>query len=91
VDVTKIVAGSGDIAAERSSVANFSRVADRIWTGGDLHSHLGDVAMLAALAAIQAAGITHILDNRLECSDERFVRAHAPKIDYFWNGQDDAG
>jgi len=55
VDVTKIVSGGGDIAAERSSVANISRVADRIWTGGDLPSHLGDVAMLADLAAIQAA------------------------------------
>ena len=91
MDVTKIVSGRGDIAAERSSVASISRVADRVWTGGDLPSHLGDVAMLADLAAIQAAGITHILDNRIECTDERFVRAHAPKIDYFWNGQDDAG
>ena len=34
---------------------------------------------------------THILDNRIEWSDEAFVEAHAPKIDYFWNGQDDAG
>ena len=91
MDVTKIVSGSGDIAAERSSVANISRVDERIWTGGDLPSHLGDAAMLADLAGIQKAGITHILDNRIEWSDEAFVEAHAPKIDYFWNGQDDAG
>jgi len=91
VNVTKSVSGRGDTAGEWTAVANISRVANRIWTGGDLPSHLGDAAMLADLAAIQAAGITHILDNRIECSDERFVQAHAPTIDYFWNGQDDAG
>lgn len=76
---------------EQSGGANISYIANRVWTGGDLPSHLDDEAMLAALAGIQKAGITHILDNRVECSDEAFVEAHAPTITYWWNGQDDAG
>ena len=72
-------------------MANISRVTDRIWTGGDLPSHLGDAAMLVDLADYQRVGITHILDNRIECSDEAFVEAHAPRMTYWWNGQDDAG
>jgi len=78
-------------SSEKSTVANISRVTDRIWTGGDLPSHLGDEAMLVDLADYQRVGISHVLDNRIECSDEAFVEVHAPKIDYFWNGQDDAG
>lgn len=77
--------------AQESLGANISFIADRVWTGGDLPSHLDDEAMLADLADIQKAGITHILDNRIECSDEPFVQAHAPKMTYRWNGQDDAG
>lgn len=72
-------------------MANISYITGRIWTGGDLPSHLGEAAMLADLTQMQNAGITHILDNRIEWSDEAFVEAHAPKIDYFWNGQDNAG
>ena len=72
-------------------MANISYITDRVWTGGDLPFHLGQTAMAVDLAEIQTAGITNIIDNRLECSDEPFVRAHAPKIGYLWNGQDDAG
>lgn len=82
---------SGAATAEQSAGANINYIAGRVWTGGDLPSHLDDAAMLADLAGIQKAGITHILDNRLECSDEAFVEAHAPKMTYCWNGQDDAG
>jgi dual specificity phosphatase 3 len=70
---------------------DISRVADRVWTGGDMPSHRGVAAMLEALADLRAAGITHIIDNRLEWSDEDFVRQHAPEMTYLWNGQDDAG
>ena len=76
---------------EENTVTNISRITDHIWTGGDLPWHLGENAMLADLAEIQNVGITHILDNRIECSDERFVQAHAPRMNYLWNGQDDAG
>jgi dual specificity phosphatase 3 len=72
-------------------MANISYITDRVWTGGDLPSDLGDEAMLTDLAQIENAGITHILDNRIEWSDERFVRAHAPQLGFLWNGADDAG
>lgn len=72
-------------------MANISKVSDRVWTGGDLPYDLGLTAMRVELAEIRAAGITAIIDNRLECSDEDFVAAHAPGIGYLWNGQDDAG
>jgi dual specificity phosphatase 3 len=72
-------------------MANISKVAGRVWTGGDLPYDAGLAAMRAELAQIRAAGITAIIDNRLECSDEEFVAAHAPEIGYLWNGQDDAG
>lgn len=72
-------------------MANISQVGERIWTGGDLPAHLGEVAMLGELAEIRAAGITHVIDNRLEWSDERFFRRHAPDLRYLWNGADDVG
>ena len=72
-------------------MANISYIANRVWTGGDLPSDLGEEAMLADLADIQAAGITDILDNRIEWSDEEFVRTHAPNLGFMWNGADDAG
>ena len=77
--------------AEGGCAVNISYVTSRIWTGGDLPSELGDEAMLAGLAEIQDAGITHILDNRIEWSDEEFIRAHAPDLSFMWNGADDVG
>ncbi len=78
-------------AEKEATVPNISRVGERVWTGGDLPSHLGDEAMLADLAGYRAVGITHVIDNRIEWSDEDFMRRHAPDITYVWNGQDDAG
>jgi hypothetical protein len=72
-------------------VTDISYIARRVWTGGDLPSDLGDEAMLADLVAIQEAGITDILDNRIEWSDEEFVRTHAPHLGFLWNGADDVG
>jgi dual specificity phosphatase 3 len=70
---------------------NISYIAGHVWTGGDLPSELGDEAMFAGLLEIQSAGITHILDNRIEWSDEVFVRTHAPGLGFLWNGADDVG
>ena len=77
--------------AEDGPVVSISYITDRVWTGGDLPSDLGDEAMLAGMAEIQDAGITHILDNRIEWSDEEFIRAHAPDLAFLWNGADDVG
>jgi len=74
-----------------NAVANISRITEQVWTGGDLPVHIGEAAMLAALREIQAANVTHIIDNRIERSDELFVATHAPHLGYLWNGQDDAG
>lgn len=90
MNVRKVASGGGATTGE-GIVANISRVTHRVWTGGDLPSDLGEEAMLASLGEIQKAGITHILDNRIEWSDEAFVEAHAPTMKYCWNGQDDAG
>jgi len=70
---------------------NISRITEQLATGGDLPLHLGTVAMLTDLREVQARGVTHILDNRLEWSDEQFVSRHAPAIAYLHNGQDDIG
>ncbi len=70
---------------------DISQVTDRVWTGGDLPSHLGEHQMADAVDELRVLGITHIIDNRLEWSDEDFVRSHAPEMGYVWNPQDDAG
>lgn len=70
---------------------DISRVSDRLWTGGGMRSHLGKRAMLADLAELRQAGITLVIDCRLEWSDETFVRRHAPEVHYVTNPQDDAG
>jgi dual specificity phosphatase 3 len=47
--------------------------------------------MLAGRTEIQDAGITHVLDNRIEWSHGKLVRAHAPNLGLMWNGADDVG
>ena len=82
---------SGASTAGDGSGANISYITGRVWTGGDLPSDLGEQEMLADLVHIQNAGITNILDNRIEWSDEEFVRTHAPDLGFLWNGADDVG
>jgi dual specificity phosphatase 3 len=81
----------GAFLPEDGPVADISCIASRVWTGGDLPSDLGEDEMLDDLVAIQNAGITHILDNRIEWSDEEFIRTHAPELHFLWNGADDMG
>ena len=47
-------------------MANISLVIRQLATGGDLPLHLGADAMRVHLTEIQAAGVTHIIDNRIE-------------------------
>lgn len=87
----KSQSAGGTATGKRNVGANISYISGRVWTGGDLPSDLGEEAMLADLVAIQNAGITDILDNRIEWSDAEFIAAHAPDMYYLWNGADDAG
>ncbi len=68
---------------------NFDFVTDRLATGGDLHWR-EDLA-LVDLDGLVGTGITHIVDCRMEWSDEDFVAAHAPGVAYLHAGVDDAG
>ena len=68
---------------------NFDFITPQMATGGDLPPH--DEHALEALLEWRHLGITHILDNRLEWSDEEFVAQQAADIVYLHNGVDDAG
>ncbi len=70
-------------------MTNISRVTPHMWTGGDLPGER-DVA-LAALDDWDRIGITHVIDNRIEWSDEQLVAEVLPHVDYLHNGVDDAG
>lgn len=76
-------------STERTPLPNFDFVTDRLATGGDLHWR--EDQALADLAALVAAGITHVVDCRQEWTDEEFVARHAPQITYLHVGVDDAG
>lgn len=68
---------------------NIAFLTDRLATGGDLHQDPGIARV--QLAALVDLGVTHIVDCRMEWSDEDFVAEHAPGIAYLHNGVDDAG
>lgn len=70
-------------------MANISRITDRLFTGGDLPAEHD--LLLRDVEDWQAVGITHVIDNRLEWSDEDIVAELAPSIAYLHNGVDDAG
>jgi len=72
-----------------STNLNISQLTDELWTGGDLPDALTRAA--ARLEGWRQHGIRHIIDNRLECSDEGLVKVLAPEICYLHNGVDDAG
>lgn len=71
------------------TVANADFVTERLAVGGDLDFHDDDL-MQAQVLALWDAGITHVLDARLECSDE-LVWAQVPDVEFRWDGIDDAG
>ena len=68
---------------------NLDFVTDRIATGGDLPPRREDAA--AALRVWQDLGITHVIDNRQEWTDEDLVAGLAPDMRYLCNGVADAG
>ena len=62
---------------------------DQIVISGDLHEDREQA--VAQLRTWTEAGITHILDTRIEWSDAELVADNAPQIVYGWIGADDAG
>jgi hypothetical protein len=70
-------------------MANITELIPGIWTGGDLPGVTDDAVV--DIGAWVDAGITHVVDNRIEWSDQELVGFVAPRIHYLHNGADDAG
>ena len=70
-------------------MANITRLTDNLFTGGDLPPFAPD--HLEHIEDWVEAGITHVIDNRIEWTDEDLVAEHAPQIVYLHHGVDDAG
>jgi dual specificity phosphatase 3 len=67
--------------------ANLDFVTPRLAIGGDLDPRLA----ADQLADLDALGITHIVDCRIEWSDEALVARQLPDVGYLHHGIDDAG
>lgn len=70
--------------------ANASFVTPYLAIGGDLETNVHDVA-LGQLRELRDAGITHVIDVRLEWNDEEWVRERNADVEYLHLGIDDAG
>src|SRR5688572_3001682 len=70
-------------------LANASFVTPRLLVGGDLA--VRDDLATAQLEELAGLGLTHIVDARIEWSDESRVAAMRPALRYLHHGMDDAG
>jgi dual specificity phosphatase 3 len=70
--------------------ANASFVTPYLAIGGDLRTTSEDVAV-DQLSELGDAGITHVVDVRVEWSDEHWVRERRADLEYLHLGIDDAG
>ncbi len=70
--------------------ANADFVTEQLVVGGDL-DYWNDSLGYLQLAELVEAGITHIVDARVEASSELFVAEFAPEVTYQHHGMDDAG
>lgn len=70
-------------------MANLDFITPNLATGGDLPNETPDA--IRDLEEWQRLGITHVIDNRLEWDDSKFVAQWAPEINYLHNGVDDHG
>lgn len=70
--------------------ANAAFVTPRLLVGGDLDQQ--DNARAAEqLAELVEAGVTHVVDVRIEADDRAFVGEVADGVTYLWHGMDDMG
>ncbi|MCC2593785.1 dual specificity protein phosphatase family protein [Tessaracoccus sp. OS52] len=72
------------------TTANADFVTDRIVVGGDFETRYTGLA-LTQLRELVDAGVTHIIDTRVERDDRAVVAEHAPHIEYLHLGVDDDG
>ena len=72
------------------TTADAAFVTPQLLVGGDLDTSDDDLAG-RQLAELVEAGVTHVLDARIEWSDESWVAEVAPTVDYLHHGMDDAG
>lgn len=71
-------------------VADAAFVTDRLLVGGDLDTRDGDLAG-RQLRELVDAGVTHLVDTRIEWDDLAWVAERSPEIGYLHLGMDDAG
>jgi dual specificity phosphatase 3 len=79
-----------DSALPLAELANLHFVTPKLAVGGDLSSEDEGLSRLQ-LAEISELGITHVVDTRMEWSDEQAVAEHASHVRYLHHGMDDAG
>ena len=73
-----------------AKLANLHFVTPQLAIGGDLSTHDPGLSRLQ-LTEICELGITHVVDTRLEWSDEQALAESAPQVHYLHHGMDDAG
>jgi hypothetical protein len=70
--------------------ADAAFVTPHLLVGGDLDTTDNELAS-RQLAELLEAGVTHLVDARIEWSDEQWVAEAAPALGYLHHGMDDAG
>ena len=80
--------GSPDLPA--LEVADASFVTEHLLVGGDLGTQDEDLAA-RQLRELVDAGVTHLVDTRIEWDDKAWVAERSPDLVYRHHGMDDAG
>lgn len=70
--------------------ANLHFVTSALAIGGDIDLY-DDSLATKQIADLEALGITHVIDCRLEWSDAELFDEHLPHLGYLHHGMDDAG
>jgi dual specificity phosphatase 3 len=72
------------------ATADAAFVTDQLLVGGDFDTQDTELAV-RQLTELVEAGLTHVVDARIEWSDEDWVAQLAPGVGYLHHGIDDAG
>lgn len=73
-----------------SKKADATQLTDQLWIGGELDRHDHELAV-EQLAELATAGVTAIMDCRIEWDDLDWVTEAMPQLDYLSIGVEDAG